>query len=369
MPSFFSPTGIFGTFPYLLPNLICSIFLLISIGLGYFLLRETHPDMQASSTQEELDNTTAETPLFANGAATMAAPADLRDETYGTFNDVEITEEKEWLVNADGVPISSYRDDECKVFTRKIVMIVIALGIFSYHSMTYDHLLPIFLQDERVNPSSPVTTFSIPGGLGLTTQNVGIIMSVNGVIALFIQAVIFPLFACWLGVWKTFVTVTILHPLAYFIVPYLAFLPVSALYPGIYVCLTVRNLTSIVAYPLLLILLREATPSTSILGKVNGLAASVGAASRTIAPPVAGLLYGIGANLGFTGLAWWGSALVAIVGAFQIFTMKRTKHKTATIRPMASFMRDTVCDAVHDVVHIRVQATAAVEEEDNHQTP
>lgn len=361
MPSYFSPTGIFGTFPYLLPNLICSGFLLISIGLGYVLLKETHPDMQAWSTQEELDNTTAETPLLGTAGATTAAPADLRDESYGTFNAVEITNEKDWLVNADGTSVSSYQDDEPKVFSRKIVMIVIALGIFSYHSMTYDHLMPIFLQDERVKPSPPATTFSIPGGLGLTTQNVGIIMSVNGVIALFIQAVIFPLFASWLGVWKTFVTVTILHPLAYVIVPYLAFFPSNALYPGIYACLTVRNFTSILAYPLLLILLKEATPSASILGKVNGLAASAGAACRTIAPPIAGLLYGVGTNLGFTGLAWWGSALVAVIGAFQIFTIQRTKNKTATIRPMASFIRDPGFQEVHDVVHIHVREPEAGE--------
>ncbi len=169
-------------------------------------------------------------------------------------------------------------------------MIVIALGIFTYHSMTYDHLLPIFLQDDRVTENTNGTarsSFDIPGGLGLATQSVGMIMSFNGIIALFIQAIIFPLFASWLGVWKTFVTVTILHPIAYFIVPYLAFVPNNALYPSIYACLKIRNFTSILAYPVLLILLKEATPSASVLGKINGLAASAGAACRTIAPPLA----------------------------------------------------------------------------------
>ena len=359
MPSVFSPTGIFGTFPYLLPNLICAALLLISIALGYFLLKETHPDMQDWSTQEELDNTTAETPLITTGGTAMEAPADLRDGTYGTFNAVDITEEKQWLLNADGTSISSHRDDEPKVFTRKIAMIVVALGIFTYHSMTYDHLLPIFLQDERIEPSKPLTPFNIPGGLGLTTQNVGVIMSFNGLIALFVQAIIFPLFASWLGVWKTFIMVTILHPIAYLIVPYLAFLPLNALYPGIWVCLTIRNFTSILAYPVLLILLKEATPSSSVLGKVNGLAASAGAACRTIAPPIAGYLYGLGAEIDFMGLAWWGSALVAVVGAFQVFTMKRTKNKTATIRPMAScsFMSGAMPEAGErgDVVHIHVR--------------
>ncbi|KAK4690928.1 hypothetical protein P7C71_g5967, partial [Lecanoromycetidae sp. Uapishka_2] len=359
MPSFFSPRGIFAMFPYLLPNLICAAFLLISISFGYFFLIETHPDLQPESTAEDLDQTTAETPLLIT-AGTTDQGVDLHAHTYGTLNTVDIHEEKRWLLNADGSsrPASIKSSDESKVFTKKVAMIVIALGIFSYHSMTYDHLLPIFLQDDaeynHVNQTAR-SPFNILGGLGMTTQQVGIIMSCNGVIALFIQAIVFPLFTSWLGVWKTFVTATILHPLVYFIVPYLAFVSGNALYPSIYVCLTIRNFTTILAYPVLLIMLKEATSSPSVLGKVNGLAASAGAACRTLAPPLAGWWYGIGTQIGFTGIAWWGSSIVAIAGAVQILAMKRTKKKTATIRPMASFMRNAMPEEHNeDVVHIVV---------------
>ena len=358
MPSVFSSTGIFAHFPFLLPNLICAAILLISILFGYFFLIETHPDMQAWSTQEELDHTTAETPLMTAGA-TADYGVDLRSDTYGTFNTVDIRETKEWRVNADGTSCSASisSKDTPKYLTRKVAMIVVALGIFTYHSMTYDHLLPIFLQDDRISTSSvPRSPFSVPGGLGLTIRSVGIIMSINGVIALFIQAILFPLFASWLGVWRTFVMVTVLHPIAYFIVPYLAFLPANSLYLGIYVCLAIRNFLSILAYPVLLILLKEAAPSPSVLGKVNGLAASAGAACRTIAPPIAGCLYGEGTKIGFTGLAWWGSSIVAIAGAFQILSIQRTKNKTATIKPMASFMRNAMpTERDEDVVHITVR--------------
>ena len=358
MPSVFSSTGIFARFPYLLPNLICAAILLISILFGYFFLMETHPDMQAWSTREELDHTTAETPLMTAGA-TADYGVDLRSDTYGTFNTVDIHETKEWTVNADGTSCSASisSKDKPKYLTRKVAMIVVALGIFTYHSMTYDHLLPIFLQDDRISTSSvPRSPFNIPGGLGFAIRSVGIIMSINGVIALFIQAILFPLFASWLGVWRTFVMVTVLHPIAYFIVPYLAFLPANLLYPGIYVCLAIRNFLSILAYPVLLILLKEAAPSSLVLGKVNGLAASAGAACRTIAPPIAGCLYGEGTKIGFTGLAWWGSGIVAVAGAFQILSIQRTKNKTATIRPMASFMQNAMpTERDEDVVHITVR--------------
>lgn len=357
MPSAFSPDGIFAKLPYLLPNLICAALLLISIFFGYFFLVETHPDMQAWSTQEDLDHTAAGTPLMATAGATADSGVDLRADTYGTFNTVDIHEEKEWLLNADGSsrPASIASRDQPKIFTRKVTMIIIALGIFTYHSMTYDHLLPIFLQDEVMTDNAAASPLHIPGGLGLATQSVGIIMCINGVIALFIQAIVFPLFASWLGIWKTFVMVTFLAPVAYFIVPFLAFFSENALYPGIWVCLTIRNFTSILAYPVLLILLKEASPSPSVLGKINGLAASAGAACRTVAPPMAGYLYGVGTQIGFTGLAWWGSGVVAIAGAVQLFSIQRTKYKTATIRPMASFMRNAIPeDREGDIVHIMV---------------
>lgn len=339
MPEVFSPSGLFGKFPFLLPNLICAALLLVSICLGYLFLIETHPDLQPWSTPEDFENTTAETPLMVTAGAVADAGVDLRQDSYGTFNEVNISEEKRWNVNADGSPkaASIHSTTSGTIFTRRVVMLIIALGIFTYHSMTYDHLLPIFLQDIPRHDHSDTASgpFNVPEGLGLTTQAVGIIMSINGVIALVIQAIVFPLFAAWLGVWKVLILVTVLHPIEYFIVPYLAKLPEHLVYTGIWVCLSIRNFTSILAYPVLLILLKEASPSANVLGKINGLAASAGAACRTIAPPIAGLLYGIGARQGFTGLAWWGSGIVAIIGAIQVFWVDREKNKTAHVRSVA----------------------------------
>lgn len=361
LPSLFSASGLFATFPYLLPNLVCAILLLMSILAGVFLLVETHPDIRPWSTQDGLDHTTAETPLMATTGATADSGRELRadSDSYGTFNAVKIQEEKRWRLNADGssTGTSISKSSGPSLFTKRVLLVVVALGIFTYHSMTYDHLLPIFLQDQRKSSISTmaVRSWDIPGGLGMTTQAVGIIMSVNGLIALFIQAIIFPVFAAWLGVWKLFVMVTLLHPIEYFMVPYLVFLPHGLLYPGIWVCLTVRNFTSILAYPLLLILLKEASPSTAILGKINGLAASAAAACRTVAPPMAGFLYGVGAQHGFTGLAWWGSGIVAIVGAIQAFSVDREKHKTATVTSVARCLAPAIPQQEgNKVIHIEV---------------
>ncbi|OJD16508.1 hypothetical protein AJ78_03321 [Emergomyces pasteurianus Ep9510] len=368
-PSVFSGSGIFGTFPYLLPNIICAVLQLMSIIAGYLFLQETHPDLLKGAAAVEhphdVEEFGAPLAVVATVGSTAHASADLRAKSYGTFNDVDMHQDDEWDVKPDGKSYKASTEKEAKVFTYRVTMLVIALGIFTYHSMTYDHLLPIFLQDERSGTTSTVakSVLNIPGGLGLSVQTVGIIMAVNGVIALLIQAIVFPLLAEWLGVWNVFVLVTIVHPIAYFIVPFLFFLPQNLLFPGIYTCLTIRNIMSILDYPVLLILIKQACPSNSIMGKINGFAASAGAACRTVAPPIAGYLYGIGSKIKFTGLAWWASAIVAIVGAFQLHFMHGKKHTMVSITAPPVFLHhphhaEEELPLAPEVVHVTVHDNA-----------
>jgi MFS family permease len=229
-----------------------------------------------------------------------------------------------------------------KVWNKRVVGFIAALAIFTYHSMSYDHLMPIFFEDDRVSAlvgqDVGIFPFYSPGGLGLSLRAVGMIMAVNGVIALIVQAVIFPIAAERVGVYNLFLIVTVLHPIAYFIVPFLLIVPETLLYPAIYTCLAVRNVLSIIVYPLLLILIKEATPTASALGKVNGLAASVGAACRMIAPPIAGFLYAYGRKMDCTAIAWYGSVIVAIAGSFQCFSVPR-KHNAVACEESATVPR------------------------------
>lgn len=90
--------------------------------------------------------------------------------------------------------------------------------------------------------------------------------------------------------------------MAYIIVSYLILLPKKLLRLGIWACWTFRSYFSL-GYPLILIILKEVTPLPSFRGKINGLAASVGAASKTIASWLGGYSNGVAARIGFTELA------------------------------------------------------------------
>lgn len=226
-PGTFAPDGLFGKFPYLLPNLICAGLMSISIIAGWLCLEETHPDKQPSSTESSRQDTEpfrhfrADSSVMTMQASDTTPGVNLTQESYGTFNAVsEDAIEEEWDLKPDGTSrtASVNGSGQQKWLTRRIVMLTIALGIFTYHSMTYDHLLPIFCQDDRVTAggdemmsilaaSTANGSGSLAGGLGFSIKEVGFIMTINGVIALFVQAVVFPVMASLLGVWKTFLLV------------------------------------------------------------------------------------------------------------------------------------------------------------------
>lgn len=126
-PSLFSQNGIFASFPYLLPNLLCAFILLLSIIVAYFFLLETHPDMRPCSQIVDLDSTTAVTPLLPESEALLFAPADLSTKSYGTLDSLTIPKtgrkqkDKPW----------SRSSSPCrqKVFTKNVIMLVVALGM------------------------------------------------------------------------------------------------------------------------------------------------------------------------------------------------------------------------------------------------
>ncbi|KAJ3510241.1 hypothetical protein NM208_g15558 [Fusarium decemcellulare] len=300
-PEAFPKGGLFDRFPYLLPNLICSGLLLVSILLGSFLLEETHPDMQPKLAEPAEYIASEETPLMPSSNGTQP-------ETYGA---IDLSPE-DW----DALTVEDEKEIPAlptKIWNRRVVGFIVALSIFTYHSMTFDHLLPIFFEEKR-----------------LTLRNVGMILAVDGGIALCIQVFIFPWAANKFGTYRLFLLVTVLHPIAYLLMPMLLLVPEALVYPAIYFCLIVRNILSIILYPLLMILIKEATPTPSALGKVNGLAASAGAACRMIAPPIAGFLWAIGSKTDCSALAWYGSAVAATFGAVQCFWVPRQRNEDAT---------------------------------------
>lgn len=348
-PSVFPPEGLFGKYPYLLPNLVAAIYIAFTILLGAVFLKETNiPVRAAPPAQPAMSRAMADerTPLRASQSIEQVRreseqqmanrrPSLLGTNmplTTGTTADLRRVSMISVSTAGGVLPIfsgtqprrssSAITDDEeedsprssssSSPWTREVKLLIIQLILMAYYQMAYCSLLPVFFIDK---PDRPGLDFH--GGLGYTVRDVGTFLSVNGVAALFIQGLIFAPFVAKVGVWRSFVWLTILVPLTHAAVPFLTALSGPTLVGAIYLDLIVNNFLLIVIYPCLLILLKNATPSLSMLGQVNGLAMAASSGARTFAPPLAGFLY----SKGGSAVGWWSIAVIGIVSGLMLYPM------------------------------------------------
>ncbi|KAK5951497.1 hypothetical protein OHC33_007553 [Knufia fluminis] len=347
-PKVFSQDGIFGRFPYLLPNLIAVAIVLTAMVLGLLFLEETNPDL-ISQKQGTAEPTTAQiahetAPLL--GARRDRAPSiatarsgasvpyvavqvplpndpnfDLRRSSIASV--ASLTAFKKSIPNMYETHDTAIADEDeppnkepTKTFTKAVITWIVALWLLCYHQMAFSSLLPVYLLDDPAQPQNS-HHLDLHGGLGQTLPQVGTILAVNSIISLLVQGVVFPLYVHWLGVWYTVVTLTLASPIVYAITPFVTLLGNAKL--GVYIVLTMQSLFTTMNYPILLILIKNATPSPSVLGRVNGLAMSGCSGARTIAPPLVGILYSAGGSA----VAWWSCGVIAVVAIVQLCFSRR----------------------------------------------
>jgi hypothetical protein len=298
---------LFQKYPYLLPNLACVGMLVLTVIVAATILEETHPRIlerrrRKSLTEIDIPQPTAETPLLA--VALIGGTED------------------EMAYNSDSSSSSIFGEPKSSAkLSWRIWSPIIAVCILTSHTLNYIQLIPIFLQRPE-DTVVPKYYFGGVGGLGLPLYKSGQIMAIGGLISMAVQLLLFPECTRFFGLVKTFAFVTFLHPLVYFVAPYIAFIPDGIWRKvGLFVWLTIRTIFSVFPYPILLILIKRATPSNSMFGRVNGIVASTGAAFRTVSPPLAGLLQTVGENNHFTVLAWWGTGMIAVVGSLQCWSI------------------------------------------------
>ncbi|KAL0938640.1 major facilitator superfamily transporter [Colletotrichum truncatum] len=362
-PSLFSKDGIFGQYPYLLPNLVSVIVVAIAVIQGFFFLEETNihrdhteeddftdadyneavadedfPDErtplrrapQRNFNRNRSISTSHSRPRFVESSLPLPIEHDfdLRRSSFGTVHSIKVVpdEVRTDLLrpngqnghNGNGRAQPRTPKPKVKTFNFTVIMLTTTLVIFSYHQMAAGSLLPTHLLDDRLAPPGHL---DLRGGLGYDLHDVGTYLAVNGVLGLLIQGLIFPIFVERVGVWGSFIWMVVLYPTAYLLMPFLSAFPDLITQAGIYLSLVMQSFYGIIVGPVTLILLKNATPSPQALGKVNGLAMSGACLARTISPPLVGVIYSFAGSAA----AWWSCSGIALVGVLQVIWVPK-KH-------------------------------------------
>jgi len=359
-PKMFSQDGIFGRFPYLLPNLIAVAVILVAMILGFLFLEETNPALipqkqaHSGSDTAQIAHETAPLLRARNDRTSSIATArtagsvpfvsvqvpipndpnfDLRRSSMASIASVSaFRKPRPQYESQDSAILDEDEPEEpsketTQTFNKAVITWIVALWLLCYHQMAFASLLPIYLLDDPGAASGYHNhNIDLHGGLGQTLPQVGTVLAVSSVISLFVQGVVFPLYVSYLGVWYTVVSLTLASPFVYLLVPFVSAL--SDPRAGVYAVMTLQALATQMNYPILLILIKNATPSPSVLGKVNGLAMSGCSGARTIAPPVVGIIY---SGLG-SGAAWWSCAIFAAVAVVQLCFSRRPEEEKKKVQ-------------------------------------
>lgn len=178
--------------------------------------------------------------------------------------------------------------------------------------------MPIFLSTP-ISDAKVELPFKFTGGLALSTKKIGVMLAIQGFYSMAAQLWLFPFVVRHFGTLRAFRFVLIIWPILYLAVPYMVVLPVRLQVPAAYIALICKITLHVVAFPSSAILLANAAPSLTVLGSINGAAASTASLSRAFGPTVTGFLHSKALEWGYSGLAWWASGLVCVIGAMESF--------------------------------------------------
>ena len=190
--------------------------------------------------------------------------------------------------------------------------------------------MPIFLSTP-ISHQPPSLPFKFTGGFALSSKTIGAMLSLQGLYSMTAQIFLFPFVVKRFGSLKTFRFVVISWPLLYFLIPYVVLLPKRFQMIGIAVCFMWKITAQVLAYPSNAILLTNSAPSMLVLGVINGIAASTASLSRAFGPTVSGFIQSWGIKMGYTGLAWWASGLICVIGGLESLWMEETKGRMDSV--------------------------------------
>lgn len=325
-PGIFGNIEFFKRFPFALPNLVLTIFFLISATSATLFLHETLPSKRGHRdwgllVGDRIKRTLRRSPL---------APSTRR----ASFVDGEATAP---LLPSKVIPKKHSREPygqhKERVFTRQTIINLLAYSFLAFHSVAYDQVLSVFLYHpvEDKTPENFKFPFYFSGGFGLEHGQIGLIFTLYGIVCGVIQFLLYPPIVTRFGVLRCFRVCCLLMPLVYFLTPYCVLFSTSqSRLIALLVVLLIKAAAIIVAFPSTTILLTNSCTSLSVLGTLNGYATTFSGIGRALGPASTGAVFTWGADNGYMVTPWFYLMFVAILGAIPAYMAVDGKGPTAS---------------------------------------
>ncbi|KAH6990716.1 major facilitator superfamily domain-containing protein [Ilyonectria sp. MPI-CAGE-AT-0026] len=326
-PALFGNIEFFKSFPFVLPNMVLTVFFLISVTCAILFLHETLPSKRGKQdwgllVGQRLTRSLRRTPApvssrrrsFVDGEAT--APL--------LPNKVVLKKHSQELKQF------SLRD----VFTYQTVINLLVYSFLAFHSVAYDQTLTVFLNYPVVEktPENFKPPFYFSGGFGLSSGEIGTIFTLYGIVCGLIQFVVYPPLVTRYGVLQCFKVCSLITPIAYVLTPYCVLFETSqARLTALLLVMFVKGAAIIVGFPSTTILLTNSCSSVRVLGTLNGFATTFSGIGRALGPATAGAAFTWGADHGYTVASWFYLTAFAIMGAVPVFLIVEGDGPSASV--------------------------------------
>ncbi|KXJ87489.1 major facilitator superfamily domain-containing protein [Microdochium bolleyi] len=345
LPSVFGPGGILGgerdgdgnrwllAFPYVLPNLLFASVLgtaALAVVLG---LDETHPRLQGrpdrgrrlgkaimwrytgSRKKRSLHSTIGDAGVAQGGGSASPEEASLLADCDG-----EVSPQHEQQKRASPGPRLR------QLLTPNILLTMLQRFLHALHMSAFYAIFSTLLPTPRshTSPSSPSHRpfFFFAGGLGLSSQQMGLASTTLGALGLPLQILLYPRLVATVGVRSSYRAFLPLSIAAYVLLPLVILVPEDQ--PGfMWACLVgvlaLQVVSRTFVNPATIMLVNDCATgggvgvedAASMLGTIHGLAMTISSAARIVGPTAGGWLLGWGLRHDLVALPLWILAGVA----------------------------------------------------------
>lgn len=322
-PAIFPQGGFFDRHPFALPNMFTAAILFMALVFGTLFLEETlvghrhryDPGREVGKKIEAFLSSTLD--RFASAETTYKhspIPADeetaaLASHPNNYSSTIKSPSRAAHHTHHPHAPLPW-----SQVLTRQSIYNILLYFLIAIHVVSYDSILPVFFSTHPPTAKDPIRLpFHIPGGFGLSTAQIGLIYSVNAIITMLLQFLLYPPIARHYGSVKLLATSAAVYPFIYFVTPYT--LPITSkhwLYASWTVIILLKSITGVFVFTSSTILITNTASSIRVLGTLNGFATSTAAMGRAVGPSAFGWMFSAGQKGGgWTTIPWVGLTIVA----------------------------------------------------------
>ncbi|KAJ5768976.1 Major facilitator superfamily domain general substrate transporter [Penicillium odoratum] len=282
-------TGKKNPYPYLAPNLVSAVILLVDFGLAAFFMEESLEDAGSlPKLTKKVRN------LFAwlwQFTGLSRHPTYLRLPTPTTHHSVENEDHDSDLDSASEVSSRLEHHEELtwdEIFNRDTLLLLLTYLIFALCNVSFNSLFPIFAQAQP------------PAGRKLTPSEIGLSQGFAGIVTIIFQICVFNRLRDKMGNRWSYRAGLFGFVLSFLLMPFIGYksetgkgLTRQSALMAMELCfvLLVKTVASVGGLTSALLLITNSAPNHAVLGALNGLAQALSAGGRALGPFLSGGLF------------------------------------------------------------------------------